>query len=531
MKKVVGFFNYFFIIIPLTMALVYSIIYFCGGWNSILPGHTPSFYFLEEITKPWSSLFFSLIWFIFILALAVLITRLFQSINSLHLQKALTFLAIVTVGFIVRFALIYLFRHELVPFSDFNRVWQLANGNYADNLRHYEMYPAYLNYSLYLRFIVKTFGSRYTYSLYFNALYSGLTAGFLYLICSEITSKSFVSALSGMIYALYLPNIVYSTVGTPEYLTILFDTAGLLTLICINKCTNKISKVLLATISGLLLGIGGSFKTFSIVIIIAFFMAEFFFCLLGKEGKKSKLLLSVLLMIVIVLIGYKCASTSITHITEQHYGIKLTGSSMMSHTLLVGLNTEGEGQIHIGTLGHEDEQLFEEGHSTRYVKSFAINALKQDWKLHPGKIVPNIGKKTIWAWQDDQRPICYFLTLEGLNSTRLTADSGIFRSTTYNFLQIYGSGVSEWIYFTIIMSTFIGALGMARCKELNWNYEILALIVFGFFSMLLLIEAQSRYKCLVMPYIICISGIGIDRIIKILKGHKRTTYITKHGRD
>ena len=56
----------------------------------------------------------------------------------------------------------------------------------------------------------------------------------------------------------------------------------------------------------------------------------------------------------------------------------------------------------------------------------------------------------------------------------------------------------------------IGSI-MSR-KNIEFNKEFLLLIIFGFFCLILLSEAQSRYKCLIMPFICVISSMGMEGI-------------------
>ena len=63
------------------------------------------------------------------------------------------------------------------------------------------------------------------------------------------------------------------------------------------------------------------------------------------------------------------------------------------------------------------------------------------------------------------------------------------------------------------------AFYQARQKnvEIDYNYEFLALIIFGYFCMVFLSEAQSRYKMLVMPYLCIFAAFGLDSLISVTR--------------
>ncbi len=76
------------------------------------------------------------------------------------------------------------------------------------------------------------------------------------------------------------------------------------------------------------------------------------------------------------------------------------------------------------------------------------------------------------------------------------------------------AGVAEIYYFLIMLTAVIGTIVQAKNEGINISVEILGLIVFGYFCMIILSEAQSRYKCLIMPYVRIFSSIGFCILMK-----------------
>lgn len=93
-------------------------------------------------------------------------------------------------------------------------------------------------------------------------------------------------------------------------------------------------------------------------------------------------------------------------------------SGVLYHQLLVGLNTEGEGQIHLGTLSRGFWNTFlRNGYDSASAGEYAKQLLIEDWSLHISAIPSLFGQKIVWAWQDDLIPIHYFLTFTGVDGS------------------------------------------------------------------------------------------------------------------
>lgn len=89
---------------------------------------------------------------------------------------------------------------------------------------------------------------------------------------------------------------------------------------------------------------------------------------------------------------------------SQWLGIDLLqySSGVLYHQLLVGLNTEGEGQIHLGTFSRGFWNAFlENGYSSADTGEHAKRLLIENWKTHKTDIPILLEQKIVWVWQDD----------------------------------------------------------------------------------------------------------------------------------
>ena len=512
-KKLIHYFNYLFSVFPLTMAVFLGFVYLLGGWGSVIDGHMPKFYFLKEVEFSVPLIGLLLLWLIALCGLSFLFYYFSRKINKPVYRKALVSIFIFILAFGVRYLILYIWREDLVPFSDFARSWELARGNFEKgHLTHYSLFPAYLNFSVYENFIIKIFEEIFVNILYLNAAYSGITAVLLYFITRELTENELICILSGAIYALYPANIFYTATATPEFIAILFNTIGVYALIKAYKYDVLVCRVLWVLLGSLSLGIGGSYKTYSIVMLVAFIIVLVFSYVVACRGHSKNEVISIIALVIIGILGFRYTTVSILDSSSHFFNVSLTSEKPVPHFLLVGLNTESEGQIHVGTLSRRYYKYYlSNGRNYEAAKKYAYDLLKNDWKNNTKNILPNFGKKMIWSWQDDYIPIHYFL-----NNVGLKVDSSKKRFV-YNAVAKYGAGVGQFTYLLIIIFAAVATISNVRKENVDYIYEFISLIIFGYFCMILLAEGQSRYKCLVMPYIIILSSLGVQAVFKRLK--------------
>lgn len=505
-EKLVRLFNYIVVFVPVLMASFFAFIYLCGGWGNIIEGHIPDFYSLKNITNLMPCMGISVLWMILIAVISVGIIKIQNYIQGSRMKKILACVCIFLIAFSIRFLLLYIFSEDLVPFSDFNAAWERAKGNLeGGKIDYYSLFPAYLNFSLYENIIIRLFGENYIWVLYLNALYNGITASAVFLVACEISNREGICILAGVIYALYPANVMYITIGTPEFITILFNTIGTWTLVKAIKADIIKNEIVLSIVGGLLLGIGGSFKLFSIIIAIAFVMVILVRWFIKELPKTALVILTVCLL---VFAGHKISSSVIISVTSDFYEMQLSTKTSIPHYLLIGLNTEGEGQISLGSLSRlYYQEYLANGLDYETAKGYAYSVLKEDWKNNSKQIFPNFAKKMIWAWQDDQVPLKYFL-----NRVGIVPDS-VEKNFIYGFTTEYAAGVMQIIYISILLLAGMGAFYFAG-KKIDYCYEFIALIIFGYFCMIFLSEGQSRYKCLVMGYVMITSALGVQFIIE-----------------
>lgn len=519
MKKLIRLFNIVVAIIPFAVAFFLSIFFLAGvhSWKWI-GGRGNAFYGLVTPTH----LPFGALMVVMLLAFCALLIWtgkvVLHRIKNSVARNIMIAAGIFLLSAALRMALIYLFQEDIVPFSDFEHSWNLAHGSY-EVLDRYRTFPAYVNFSVYMRAVIRIFGDAFHNLLYLNAIYSAATAVFIFCIAKEITKNTRTGAFAALLYACMPSNILYNTIATPEFLTIFLNTFAVW-LLCKSLDSAGKNRILFAIAAGLALGIGSAFKSFGIIIIVAYVMTMIVkqIIVTSKQAIRTrcKQFLPILLAIICVLGCHKAVQTGITRCSENVYQIPLSESTAVPHFFLVGLNTEGEGQIHLGTLsGLYGRKYQTNGYNLEEARKYAFTVLKEDWKNHPQDIMPLFGKKLVWAWQDDLMPLTYFLNQIGL------APNSTLEKFSYNFAENYLSAIMQIFYIVLLALGLMGSWFVIRNKSINFRVEFCLLILFGYFCLMFLSEAQSRYKCLIMPYMCIVAAIGAQQIVQFLQKKRR----------
>lgn len=292
-------------------------------------------------------------------------------------------------------------------------------------------------------------------------------------------------------------NIIYCSVMTPEFITIFFASLGVLLIVNGSEQKSNVKKAILFLLAGICIGIGSAYKSFGIIILIAMVMCFIANNIIERGGWKSFLI--VVAAVALVFGGYKLSKALIQSHSEEVMGIELDESRSIPHFLLIGLNTEGEGQIHIGTMSRFYYLTYlENGMDAEAAREKTYELLRMDWSVNGRKIPNLIAQKMIWAWQDDTVPVNYFDIATG-NNKDLT------------WIGIPVVTLTQVFYMIVLIGALIGCI--ADWRDICWKKEFLLLIIFGYTCLIIISEAQSRYKCLIMPFMCVISGIGLEKLL------------------
>lgn len=485
-------------IIPLSIASVLSILLIVG----IHLFHEEAYYFLPSIR----------IVYLYLALLYVLIVVMSGFITAKIKTEVLRLMIVFFIALLPRSLIILLFRGQIYPFSDFLWSWNVAQGareglSYAGHLP----FPAYQVWSYFESLLAKVFPDNYEIILYVNAVIDSLIAVCISKLSGLMMGDNRCSSIAGIFYSLFPSVILYCTIGTPDFSAIFMNLIGII--ILIRGWKNKgVKHFICIAVAGIVFGISSSFKSFSIVIILAY---EIVGCVCNPHGNKKKIIIFDGL---ILLMSFFLVKRIILIIVSSWIGADLTkySSGVIYHQLLVGLNTEGEGQIHLGSLSRGFWNTFlNNGYNSTVAGDYARKLLIDNWTTDISNVPSLFVQKIIWAWQDNLMPIHYFLNAMGVD--------GCIHHTIYEVIKHISPIVSQTMYAIMCISAAMSVIAECFYTEKNEAVQLITFIVFGYFILLLIIEAQSRYKCLILPLLCILSARSITRgIDRMQKRNKRS---------
>lgn len=480
---------HFLFILFCAMTVVFSFMSFTTGFGKIFAGHTPDYYDLV-FTDRIRNLCISGIW----LCLSIIVYLIAKSryISSSHSERS-AMIIIALFSFAVRAFFVVLLGKNVSPVSDFANAWQMTKGDFF-YLSHYKFFPAYINYAVFMRLIARFFNYNFLSVLWSNAIMGSLTTVGVFLLAKEVFNKDSVSVTAAVLYAFYPASVLYTLINTPEHLCVLAMVFGLYFFLKAVKLQKPVMSFVYALIFGILAGISNSMKSFYPVVLVAV-VIMLLFVLLSNRFSPKKLFIAVLILVCVI--GAETITMKgISSVSGKLFNMEIDYSAALPHFVFVGLNRQGEGQINLGNISRTFNDLIESGVDADTAKETALEEFKNDWKGHLKEIPSFTVRKLIWGFQDDCSPARLLaISINGDNQQGLSA-------SVTDLLLSSSKEVSQIFYCLLCALCLIASVSIYKSGEKNLNVFFIELVIWGYFCLILLSESQSRYKCLILPYLI-----------------------------
>lgn len=206
-------------------------------------------------------------------------------------------------------------------------------------------------------------------------------------------------------------------------------------------------------------------------------------------------LLKRLLSSLVVIIAFRQIILSAFIMTTQSvFGIKAVMADAAPHSISMGLEMGGEGQVFRSMTGVKYFKMRSAGVSRTNAAATVGREVLEGWYGHWDEIPSFFLKKSIWAWQDDCCAFYYF------RYNRLRG--GGVAKEKIDLLCEYGSHISLVMYFVVMLLAFGFAFSAALGrKSYGFGHLFCALVLVGFFMLLAISESAMRYKVVIMPYV------------------------------
>lgn len=413
--------------------------------------------------------------------LIALLTFLIGYAVNRYMSKRFFMIFLITLAFSVR--LIWILNIQTPVESDFKVMYQSAvqaiNGDFSfANSPYYTTWVYQLGFTMYQALIMAIFGEGTFILKLLNVLYCTGTTLLIYKITSKIFNE-WAARISGVIYALYIPSIMMSSVLTNQHLaTFLFYLAFYL--LVTKGFTDKYTWICIGT----LLALGDIIRPLGMFILIAVAIYTFLHSILGQ--KKQTIFNSIKKLVGVFLVFY------LVHyiISTAFISAGITQYPLSNRDPLwkfvLGFNHETNG-------GYSDEDAsyvsqFEVGEER---KKAEIELIKD--RLADKEAVLNLFlEKFKLMWAD-------------VDSAPLWSLSGI----GHDDLKDTATKYEKYIYTATMLFAIVSLLYLLFTKQQNNHYTLFLLLVVGYVCVHLLIEYQTRYRYFIIPSFVIIQGYGI----------------------
>lgn len=412
----------------------------------------------------------------------------------------------------MRLLFFVVYANVLLPASDQIYIWRIMNGERGWLLDYYTYFSvAYTRWAAFWKPFVDCCHIPYQVIIGTLCICGFLTVICVYGLAYELAQSEKIALLAGILYGFNMNELIHTAVVNQEKISLLMF---MITFIMLGKeihsgCSRK--SVGYIVTAALCLGVGNAYKPTGIVIIIAYLIMSLY------DSKRIAWYKSVGVA-VFMLMAMLCITKFVHTETERILDIEINESSM-THFLCIGLNTEGEGRIDLGTKSRFYDQLRAQGVSEEEATKATYEMLRQDWRENSDKILKLFWLKFRNEWQEETEGV-QFLVRE-VDEDFIDRDScNKLQRFIIELARKYGQAAGQWYYIFYMVCACIG-IGYGRKYLSNSLFFLVSLYVFGYMLLILITESNRRYKNMVTPVLCIMAALGIREIEKHIRGFIR----------
>ncbi|HHT7141991.1 TPA: ArnT family glycosyltransferase [Bacillus cereus] len=415
-----------------------------------------------------------------------LLLLLIGYIANKYMSKIVFTISLITLAFSIR--LIWILNIPTPIESDFAMMYysavQAAKGDFsfAQNT-YYTSWVYQLGFTMYQAFIIKLFGESPTLLKILNVAYCTGTTLLVYMITSKVFNE-WSGRIAGVIYSLYIPSIIMSSVLTNQHLATFFFYLGFYILI-----TKGLSHKYMWIFIGIFLSLGDIIRPLGALILIAVTIYTFLQGILGKSKQSVfhsiKKLVGIFIIFYLVhyIISYILISTGVTQYPLSNRDPLWKFTVGFNHDTKGGYSEEDAEYITSIEIGEE--------------RTVAEKKLIQERIADPKKVLSLFKDKFILMWADyDSAPMWSLFGLENKDNDIITLKDNLIKYERYIYVTTFLFGILSLLYLIIT-------------KQNETPYTLFLLLIIGYVAIHFLIEYQTRYRYFIVPSFTIIQSYGL----------------------
>ncbi|MED1205624.1 ArnT family glycosyltransferase [Heyndrickxia acidicola] len=409
--------------------------------------------------------------------MAVLIAIFSYLVNRFLSAKSFLII-LLAVGFGMR--IVWIMMEKTPPASDFGVMYRSAlkavRGDFTFlHSPYYSSWVYQLGFTYYEALLLNLFGNQLFMLKLFNVFFSMGTTVLIYLIARKGLNEC-SARVAALLYTLYIPNVLYCSVLTNQYISTFMFILGIYFLI-----GKGLSEKYIWLWIGLALGMGNMMRPLGSFFLLGMGVFVFIYMILPFRKKESiyyiKRLAGVLLVYIIfqqlISFGFLQTGLSVKPLSNQEPYWKFT----------LGLNAHSN-----GTWNAEDQ---------RYVNQFKVGQAR------------NQAEKTLVQERLKDRKGVIRLFGNKFKAFWGKPDAGpywAFRGLKQPILQL-SLVIYERLMYIVSCLLIIG--NVLLMKKENKLLPLLCIFAAGYAAVHLVIEIQTRYRFDILPVLFLLAGYGV----------------------
>lgn len=397
-----------------------------------------------------------------------------------------------------------------MPVSDF-----LCCYNYAvshQNAAYMTNYSYLGIYALTIRAFMAIFGQSVMKAQMLAVAITSLIPATIYITAKSAFHSARIGIISALLFAIFPSMIIYTGILSGENIAMFFFalTIMLLALAWRNRHENK-RYWLLIGFTGVSAGFMNLYKPLLIIIIAALAIAEFVFyicpairnCFKAKRFLAKEIITPVLVLVIIYTLGTLITAAG-NFILFKDSGLQPTVKITYVERAFAGLYSKGQGVHNLAVRAIIDDV---KSSSSTAAESDArlLQMLKSDVNADSGAFRLLLKEKYIVDWCDESIYI-HWATIKD--------DSILDVQKALMYLSILPS----WFYILLVVAITAGmAIRLFHHGKGAYPYLLLSCIYLLMCCMFFIIEAQGRYKSVIMPLFCILAAVGLSEIAMVSK--------------
>jgi hypothetical protein len=324
---------------------------------------------------------------------------------------------------------------------------------------------------------------------FFMLVFAGLTCGMIYKVGKDISNDHRVGLAAAILFATYPSLICFTGIPTSDHIDIFLLTLISLLWVVFSKSPRAdhwYFAIPMYALFGALIGIVDWYRPIGPFVLLAFILAEVF------SQEKHPRILQFLARLAILCICYFSVS-DISHIVDERMNLVELPSSRqrLGETLLIGLDVKNKG-VHnwddqgiIVTTRERYKGNYSE--ANRYLLNLVEERLSKNHSQLPGLFETKFQR----VWMNDDQ--LFYFSLIGSDDQEIVND-----------LIIPNQYFLVMITVLLIISTICSIVQPSQ-KQLF----MMQILILGFAIALLITEAQTHYRTVLIPYMVILAALGM----------------------